>query len=37
MCRRAVVAALPDRLREAQAAFAVTGGLHATGLFSGGG
>jgi FdhD protein len=29
-----VVAALPDRLREAQAAFAVTGGLHATGLFS---
>ena len=30
----AVVAALPDRLREAQAAFAVTGGLHATGLFS---
>jgi FdhD protein len=31
----AVVAALPDRLWEAQAAFAVTGGLHATGLFSG--
>jgi FdhD protein len=30
----AVVAALPDRLREAQAGFAVTGGLHATGLFS---
>jgi FdhD protein len=30
----AVVAVLPDRLREAQAAFAVTGGLHATGLFS---
>ena len=29
----AVVAALPERLREAQAAFAVTGGLHATGLF----
>ena len=33
----AVVAALPDRLREAQAAFAVTGGLHATGLFGAGG
>jgi FdhD protein len=33
----AVVAALPDRLREAQAAFALTGGLHATGLFSGAG
>ena len=30
----ALVAALPERLREAQAAFAVTGGLHATGLFS---
>ncbi|HKC77468.1 MAG TPA: formate dehydrogenase accessory sulfurtransferase FdhD [Gaiellaceae bacterium] len=30
----AVVASLPDRLRVAQAAFAVTGGLHATGLFS---
>jgi len=29
-----LVAILPDRLREAQAAFAVTGGLHATGLFS---
>jgi FdhD protein len=28
-----VVATLPDRLREAQAAFAATGGLHATGLF----
>lgn len=27
------VAALPARLREAQRAFAVTGGLHATGLF----
>ncbi len=30
----ALVAALPDRLREAQAAFAATGGLHATGLFT---
>jgi FdhD protein len=29
-----VVAALPERLREAQAAFAATGGLHATGLFT---
>jgi FdhD protein len=28
-----VVTALPDRLREEQAAFAVTGGLHASGLF----
>jgi FdhD protein len=32
--RASLVAALPERLREAQAAFAVTGGLHATGLFS---
>src|SRR5207237_5819875 len=30
----AVVAALPDRLREAQGAFEQTGGLHATGLFA---
>jgi FdhD protein len=29
----ALVARLPDRLREAQPAFAATGGLHATGLF----
>ena len=29
-----VVARLPERLREAQAAFAATGGLHATGLFT---
>jgi FdhD protein len=29
----ALVTALPDRLREAQAAFSATGGLHATGLF----
>jgi len=29
-----LVASLPDRLRGAQAAFAVTGGLHATGLFA---
>jgi FdhD protein len=30
----ALVASLPDRLRAGQAAFAATGGLHATGLFS---
>jgi FdhD protein len=30
----AVVATLPGKLREAQAAFASTGGLHATGLFT---
>jgi FdhD protein len=29
----AVIAALPDRLRDEQATFSVTGGLHATGLF----
>src|SRR5262245_12930981 len=33
----ALVGLLPERLREAQAAFAVTGGLHATGLFDEGG
>jgi FdhD protein len=33
----ALVVSLPDRLHEAQAAFAATGGLHATGLFSAGG
>jgi FdhD protein len=30
----ALVASLPDRLRTGQAAFAATGGLHATGLFA---
>jgi FdhD protein len=30
---RSVITALPDRLREAQAAFQRTGGLHAAGLF----
>jgi FdhD protein len=33
----ALLATLPDRLREGQAAFDVTGGLHATGLFDSGG
>jgi FdhD protein len=32
-----LVADLPSRLREHQATFAATGGLHATGLFGGGG
>jgi FdhD protein len=31
----ALLASLPDRLREAQPAFEATGGLHATGLFDG--
>lgn len=29
-----IIASLPDRLREEQATFAATGGLHATGLFA---
>jgi FdhD protein len=33
MVARSVILALPDRLREAQAAFERTGGLHAAGLF----
>ena len=32
-----VIAGLPERLRAAQATFELTGGLHATGLFSAGG
>jgi FdhD protein len=32
-----VVASLPDHLRDAQETFSLTGGLHATGLFSSGG
>jgi FdhD protein len=35
--REEVVASLPERLRDAQRAFAATGGLHATGLFTGDG
>jgi FdhD protein len=35
--RTELLVGLPERLRVAQAAFAVTGGLHATGLFTGAG
>src|SRR6185312_14449302 len=35
--RLGIVASLPDTLRSEQGAFAVTGGLHATGLFTAGG
>jgi len=32
--RESVISSLPERLRESQRAFAATGGLHATGLFT---
>jgi FdhD protein len=32
--RESVISSLPERLREGQGAFAATGGLHATGLFT---